>query len=366
MPLPAIIAAGAAVAGAGITAWQNRRNRIQNQQNYQQSYQQNERQHQAGYDLQRDKFNYQQKANLRAREWQQADKKQQREWQQADKKQVREWQLQDKATLHGREDTEIQRRRADMEAAGMHPTLAVGGGAASSPVAAGAGGQPPGGAGEMGTSVGPGGVSSSGQSTSSPKEMAIMEQAKFGAMMGQMATEMDFKQAQTEQVRQDTANDAKLLGMEMEQRLADISLTHASISDIKNRWQNDRERTIAEISKWAAIVRDMEEGGVYRDRLTAAQSDLANVQSNLLRFELDRYRSLGMNASELRSAVGQVAGALDLLPSLPGRLHETGQEIFEQLPESVQEALSAAAGGVQNAWRWVGDRTWGRNRSRDE
>lgn len=366
MPLPAIIAAGAAVAGAGITAWQNRRNRNVNQANYQQSYQQNERQHQLSYDLQRDKFNYQQESNLRGREWQQQDMHQQREWQQADKQKVRDWQLQDKATLHQREDTEVQRRRADMEAAGMHPTLAVGGGAASGAVAAGAGGQPPGGAGEMGTSVGPGGVSSSGQSTSSPREMAIMEQAKFGAMMGQMATEMDFKEAQTQQIRQDTANDAKLLGMEMQQRLADISLTHASIADIKNRWQNDRERTVAEISKWAAIVRDMEDGGVYRDRLNTAKTDLANVQSSILRFELERYRALGMNASELKSAIGQVAGALDLLPSLPGRLHETGQQVFEQLPESVQEALSAAAGGVQNAWNWLGDRTWGRNRSRDE
>jgi len=198
-----------------------------------------------------------------------------------------------------REDNAVQRKMADMQAAGLHPTLAVGGG--------GAGAQA---------------MSAGGASGPIPsREMSIMEQAKFGMMIKQMEAEIEYTRAQTAQVRGDTDLNHQRLVNEveagrlhireitqmLERNEIDIKTARAAYEDLRGRMEEGYERHRVYMTRARQDVTHAQERQGWEQERQSRERELHELNTAILANEV-RAIVPGMSQAEVESFLRHMRG----------------------------------------------------------
>jgi len=199
-----------------------------------------------------------------------------------------------------REDNSMQRKVADMKAAGLHPTLAVGGGAGAQ-------------------AMGPGGQAPAGSAPMPSREMGIMEQAKFGMMIKQMQAENRYINAQVGNVKAQTAN------------------VNAQTDDIKGRGVEGAESHYYEMRRLRHNITILERSGLHENAKSGIAASLMQVVELL---------SSGRLQQGLRDAVSESMSQLRaVIPyqQFQEAVSQAIEAIEELIPDQVLESLDGAA-----------------------
>lgn len=283
------------LAGPLVGAWQAGKQRKQNKKFFNESMA-----------FEREQFDYSKYSNQRAIDIQERHRQEDRQDFLSDRQD--EW---------GRQDSVMQRQVADFKAAGLHPTLAAGGSAASPIMAStgqtGAGNQRPSGSAPQGDG----------------SEMSIMDQAKFGAMIDEIMANIKLSGAQKDNVEADTnrtnqeiTQNNEIFDLTIKQMLQDldsgkINQNHvrAQIIDLASRADEAQQRLDLDRDNYH-LQREVEHWNMQ----------IMQQELTLFMYESEVIRNSGLTRYNKNNVVSQILQGLQAIES--GHLQETIMSIL--------------------------------------
>jgi len=271
MPLAAIMGAAGAVNQTKFGVF----DRWQQNRQFNKSHDLHEQINQQNYGLQRDKFRYQQQSNQLTRD---------------------------------REDNQMQRKVKDMVAAGLHPTLAAGGGAGAQAL-----GANPGSAG--------GGAPAGKGSAADP----------VGAELGQIASNIRLQDAQAGAIEADQEREDELHNHTVRQMIQDLYAGKVNIEHVREKIIDLRTQAEEDDRRYE-LDRD---NFNLRRTVEMRQLEIANYELALFLHDSDIIRASGMTTNQKANFGGQLMQILGAIGD--GSVREAVRGAVDELSDIKNE-----------------------------